>query len=69
MTCTWGEISASISWGRESGFYMTLGSPIFAELSVRSISDAIGWLREQALDYYPIAILHASIPGQCDVGG
>jgi hypothetical protein len=48
------EISASISWVWDTGFYVTLGSPIFAEKpSAASIREAVEWLRDQALDYYP----------------
>jgi hypothetical protein len=48
------EISGSITWVSDAGFYVTLGSPIFAEKRcLGSILEAVGWLRDQAIAYYP----------------
>ena len=48
------EISASISWVRNDGFNVTLGSPVRVERwSLGSIGEAVKWLRDQALFCYP----------------
>jgi hypothetical protein len=47
------EISGSITWILDVGFYVTLGSPIFAEKYADTIVEAAEWLRDQAVAYYP----------------
>ena len=48
------EISASISWVRDGGFYVALGAPALAEeWSLPTIRDAVLWLRDQACQHFP----------------
>jgi hypothetical protein len=48
------EISASISWIWDGGFYVTLGNPNRAEgWALPDIGEAVAWLRDQALIHYP----------------
>jgi hypothetical protein len=48
------EISASISWVWDGGFYVTLGAPQRAEgWALPTIRDAVICLRDQACVHYP----------------
>jgi len=47
------EISGSITWISDRGFYVTLGSPIFVEKYADTIVEAVEWLRDQGVANYP----------------
>jgi hypothetical protein len=48
------DISGSITWVSDAGFFATLGSPIFAKKRCAgSILEAVEWLRHPAIAYYP----------------
>jgi hypothetical protein len=47
------EINASILWIWDGGFCVTLGDPRQAEgWALRSIGEAVAWLRDQAIGHY-----------------
>jgi hypothetical protein len=47
------EISASLEWKSDRGFYPGFGYPAMRKKWFRSSGEAVRWLKEQALVHYP----------------